>query len=103
MHLGRCIRPIRAGRFPHGSPTFGLPTCSCPRDTRPESGRATALRPMSCVTRPIIFRCSRSSTSRRERAACGVTLLAMNGVLDELVDDIAYWERLYERLPASVT
>ena len=27
----------------------------------------------------------------------------MNGVLDELVDDIEYWERLYERLPASVT
>jgi hypothetical protein len=27
----------------------------------------------------------------------------MNGVLDELVDDIKYWERLYERLPASVT
>ena len=27
----------------------------------------------------------------------------MNGVLDELVDDIEYWERLYERLPSSVT
>jgi len=27
----------------------------------------------------------------------------MNGVLDELVDDIEYWERLYERMPASVT
>jgi hypothetical protein len=27
----------------------------------------------------------------------------MKGVLDELVDDIDYWERLYERLPASVT
>jgi hypothetical protein len=27
----------------------------------------------------------------------------MNGVLDELVDDIGYWERLYERLPASLT
>jgi hypothetical protein len=27
----------------------------------------------------------------------------MKGVLDELVDDIEYWERLYERLPASVT
>jgi hypothetical protein len=27
----------------------------------------------------------------------------MNGVLAELVDDIEYWERLYERLPASVT
>ena len=27
----------------------------------------------------------------------------MNGVLDELIDDIEYWERLYERLPASVT
>jgi hypothetical protein len=27
----------------------------------------------------------------------------MNGVLDELVDDIKYWERLYERLPESVT
>ena len=27
----------------------------------------------------------------------------MNGVLDELVNDIEYWERLYERMPASVT
>jgi hypothetical protein len=27
----------------------------------------------------------------------------MNGVLDELVDDIEYWEQLYERLSASVT
>jgi hypothetical protein len=27
----------------------------------------------------------------------------MNGVLDELIDDIEHWERLYERLPASVT
>jgi hypothetical protein len=27
----------------------------------------------------------------------------MNGVLDELVHDIEYWERLYERMPASVT
>lgn len=27
----------------------------------------------------------------------------MNGLLDELVNDIEYWERLYERLPASVT
>ena len=27
----------------------------------------------------------------------------MDGLLDELVDDIEYWERLYERMPASVT
>jgi hypothetical protein len=27
----------------------------------------------------------------------------MDGVLDELIDDIEYWERLYERMPASVT
>src|SRR3954469_24259270 len=53
--------------------------------------------------RPTISRCSRSSRCRHRPAVRGATLLAMNGVLDELVDDIEYWERLYERLPASVT
>jgi hypothetical protein len=29
--------------------------------------------------------------------------MPLSGTLDELVDDIEYWERLYHRMPSSVT